>query len=176
VDALIQLIQKYQNAPKVKQIAQWLEQSETPARLQLLGMTGAQESFVLAGTYLNNPQPYLVICTDKEEAAYFQNDLQSLHSTKTIHFLPDSFKYPTKFEDIKPDNVLQRTEVINRLAQSTAHGEVIVTYPEALFEKVVAPQYLSEKRIDINLGEKLDVDFMLEILVEYGFQHVDFVY
>ncbi len=153
-----------------------LANTEGSSRLQLSGLTGAQESFVLAGAYQNEPQPYIIVALDREEAAYLQNDLQSLLSTKTIHFLPDSFKRPMYFDEINSNHVLQRTEVINKLAQSTAQGEVIVTYPEALFEKVVAPQYLQEKRIDISVGETMDVDFMVELLVEFGFQHVDFVY
>jgi transcription-repair coupling factor (superfamily II helicase) len=176
VDPLAQLLDLYRSAPKVRQIAEMLSNTEGVSRLQLSGLTGAQESFVLAGAYQNAPQPYLIVALDREEAAYLQNDLQSLLSTKTIHFLPDSFKRPMYFDEINSNHVLQRTEVINRLAQSTAQGEVIVTYPEALFEKVVAPQYLQEKRIDIAVGETMDVDFMVELMVEFGFTHVDFVY
>jgi transcription-repair coupling factor (superfamily II helicase) len=176
VDPLAQLLDLYRSAPKVREIAQILANTEGSSRLQLSGLTGAQESFVLAGAYQNEPQPYVIVALDREEAAYLQNDLQSLLSTKTIHFLPDSFKRPMYFDEINSNHVLQRTEVINRLAQSTAQGEVIVTYPEALFEKVVAPQYLQAKRIDIAVGETMDVDFMVELLVEFGFTHVDFVY
>ena len=176
VNPLAQLLDLYRSAPKVRQIAEMLSNTEGSARLQLSGLTGAQEAFVLAGAYQNTPQPYLIVALDREEAAYLQNDIQSLLSTKNIHFLPDSFKRPMYFDEINSNHVLQRTEVINQLAQSTAQGEVIVTYPEALFEKVVAPQYLQEKRIDIAVGETMDVDFMLELLVEFGFVHVDFVY
>ncbi len=176
MNPLAQLLDLYRSAPKVREIAQILANTEGSSRLQLSGLTGAQESFVLAGAYQNEPQPYVIVALDREEAAYLQNDLQSLLSTKTIHFLPDSFKRPMYFDEINANHVLQRTEVINRLAQSTAQGEVIVTYPEALFEKVVAPQYLQAKRIDIAVGETMDVDFMVELLVEFGFTHVDFVY
>jgi transcription-repair coupling factor (superfamily II helicase) len=176
VNPLTQLLDLYRSAPKVREIAQILANTEGSSRLQLSGLTGAQESFVLAGAYQNEPQPYVIVALDREEAAYLQNDLQALLSTKTIHFLPDSFKRPMYFDEINANHVLQRTEVINSLAQSTAQGEVIVTYPEALFEKVVAPQYLQAKRIDIAVGETMDVDFMVELLVEFGFTHVDFVY
>jgi transcription-repair coupling factor (superfamily II helicase) len=176
VDTLTQLIERYRTAPKIKQIADILQKKDAPARLQLNGMMGAQEAFVLTGAYMNAPQPYLIVAIDKDEAAYLQNDLQNLMTTKTVHYLPDSFKRPTYFEEINPNNVLQRTEVINKLAQSTAHGEVIVTYPEALFEKVVAPQYLEAKRVTITVGENLDVDFMCELFIEFGFLRKEFVY
>ena len=176
VDILNKILFLYRDSKKVQEIAENLAQTETPARLQLVGMTGAQESFVLAGTYLSSPTSHLIVALDKEEAAYLQNDIQNLLPSKPIHFFPDSFKRPAYFEEIKPDHVLQRTETINKISQSAAAGEIIVTYPEALFEKVVAPQYLDEKRIDIKVGEKMDVDFMIEILVEYGFTRTEFVY
>lgn len=52
----------------------------------------------------------------------------------------------------------------------------IITYPEALFEKVVSPEVLAQSRIEIAIGEKLDVDFVIQVLVEYGFERTDFVY
>ena len=176
MDTLNQLLALYRDSKKVQLIAQSLDNPPSPTRLQLAGLVGAQESFVLVGTYLQNPQTHLIVALDKEDAAYLQNDIQNLMPSKPIHFFPDSFKYPTKFDEIKPDNVLQRTETINKISQSGALGEIIVTYPEALFEKVVAPRYLDEKRIDIKVGEKMDVDFMVEILIDFGFVHTDFVY
>ena len=166
----------YRDSNRVQQIGNALENAATPARLQLVGLTGAQESFVLAGSYLNSPTSHLVIAMDKEEAAYMQNDLQNILPSKTIHFFPDSFKRPSYFEELNSNNILQRTETINKMSQSTAAGEIVVTYPEALFEKVVDPQYLDAKRIDLKVGEKTDVDFMIEILVEYGFERTEFVY
>jgi transcription-repair coupling factor (superfamily II helicase) len=177
LDTLNQLLSLYRDSTRVKQIVKTLENTtNTPARLQLVGLMGAQESFALAGTYLQSPTSHMVVAIDKEDAAYMHNDLQNLLPHRTVHFFPDSFKYPTKFEDLKPDNVLQRTECINKITQSTTTGDIVVTYPEALFEKVVAPQYLDAQRIDIKVGETLDVDFMMALLVDYGFLHVDFVY
>ncbi len=177
VDTLNKLLALYRDSKQVKQITTALEtHSDTPARLQLAGLTGAQESFVLAGTYLHTPTSHLVVALDKEEAAYLQNDLQNLLPNRTIHFFPDSFKFPMKFDEIKPDNVLQRTETINKITHSDTTGDILVTYPEALFEKVVAPKYLDAQRIDIKVGEKVDIDFMVDLLVDYGFMNKDFVY
>lgn len=176
VDILNQLLAMYRDSKRVQQIGTTLENASIPARLQLIGLTGAQESFVLSGTYLNSATSHMVIAMDKEEAAYIQNDLHNLLPSRTIHFFPDSFKRPSYFEDLNQNNILQRAETINKMSQSTTTGDIMVTYPEALFEKVVAPQYLDEKRIDIKVGEKMDVDFMIELLVEFGFTHVEFVY
>ncbi|MEM6966058.1 MAG: transcription-repair coupling factor [Bacteroidota bacterium] len=151
-------------------------QSPTPTRLQIVGMTGAQDSFVLTGTYLANPQHHLYIAADKEEAAYLQNNVAALMGKKEIHFFPDSFKRPMDFANLNASNVLQRTETINKISNNRSKGEVLITYPEALFEKVVSPNVLQEKKIEMVKDEQLDVDFITEVLVEYGFERVDFVY
>ncbi|MCB9293190.1 MAG: transcription-repair coupling factor [Lewinellaceae bacterium] len=172
---LEQLLQLYREEERTQRIVQAL-QAETPARLKLTGMVGAQESFVLSGTYLAAPQSHLLIANDKEEAAYIQNNLANLLEKKTVRFFPDSFKRPMHFEELNNNNALQRTETINRIVNSPSSGEIIVTYPEALFEKVVAPEVLNQRRIDIIVGEELEVDFLIEVLVEYGFSREDFVY
>ena len=72
MDTINQLIALYRDSKKVQQIAQSLDNPPTPTRLQLTGLVGAQESFVLVGTYLQNPQTHLIVALDKEEAAYLQ--------------------------------------------------------------------------------------------------------
>ncbi len=169
------LLELYRDDTRVQQLVQALQQ-ETPTRLQLQGMIGAQESFILVGSYLNQPSSHLVIADDKETAAYLQNNLSSLFDKKPVYFFPDSFKRPQYFEELNNTNVLQRTETINKITSSNAIGEVVVTYPEALFEKVVAPDVLSKSRIEVKINETIDIDFLIEVLAEYGFKKEDFVY
>ena len=119
----------------------------------------------------------LLIATDKEEAAYLQNTLQNLLGEVTpVHFLPDSFKRPQYFEELNSNNVLLRTETVSHLTKSTSNREWVVTYPEALFEKVVDPAELQTSQIDIRTGERVDIDFLTSVLVEYGFKREEFVY
>ncbi len=172
---LERLIALYREDKRVEKIVAQLSTSPPP-RTQLSGVVGALDSFVLAGTYLAAPQFHLVICNDKEEAAYLQNNLANILGKKPVHFFPDSFKRPASFDQLNNTNVLQRTETINKITESSALGELIITYPEALFEQVVAPSVLAEKKIRMVKGEKMDVDFIIEILVEYGFERTDFVY
>jgi transcription-repair coupling factor (superfamily II helicase) len=98
-----------------------------------------------------------------------------LFDKKQIFFLPDSFKRPTHFEEINKPNILERTEVVSALYDK-AGSTVIVTYPEALFEKVVNPAELEKTRLSFSKGEKLDRDFIVEVLLEYGFSREEFVY
>ena len=172
---LQRLLELYRDDARIQTIVQALQQP-TPTRLQISGLVGALESFALVGTYLNHPQSHLVIAGDKEEAAYIQNNLANLFDKKPIYFFPDSFKRPMYFEQLNNTNVLQRTETINKITSSNAIGEIIVTYPEALFEMVVAPSVLEETRLEIKVNEDVDVNFLIEILTDYGFSREDFVY
>ena len=194
---LAHLLAAYRNHPAVKNIIHALEnQSPAPVqgsgacRIQLKGLAGAQESFVVAAT-ANSQKPatgrfHLFIANTKEEAAYRFNDLEGLLAGQAVYFFPDSFKRPAYFDDLNPSHMLQRSEVINKITTPAGHpaegkenvssGAVIATYPEALFEKVVKPELLAQSRIEVQKGEKLDVDWVIEILVEYGFLRTDFVY
>lgn len=139
-------------------------------------MMGAQECFVLTGSYQLSPRHHLFIATDKEEAAYIQNNLSGLLGKKSIRFLPDSFKRPRNFGILDNTNVLQRTETINKITSSGSKGEIVVTYPEALFEKVVSPEVLEGTRMEFEVNEKMDVATIRDILVDCGFSREEFVY
>lgn len=183
------LLDRYREHASVVQLLQALQQSGSQAdtghaaRVQLTGLKGAQTAFVLAATADTLHSTALYIAESKEEAAYLLNDLQSILGELSVHFFPDSFKRPAFFDDINPTQVLQRSEVVNKVSMGNpaagsppGGGGVVVTYPEALFEKVVSPEVLAQSRIDIGKGETLDIDFVIQVLVEYGFERTDFVY
>lgn len=169
------LLDKYAQDERAKVVAQTLE-SERPVNVHLKGMIGAQASFVFAGMYLQSPKPSVFVAKTKEEAAYFYHNLNSLLEKKPVWFFPDSSKRPGNYEAINSHQVLQRTETINKVTGLEASAHIIVTYPEALAERVVAPKVLSKNRINLQINEEIDVDFLTEILVEYGFENLDFVY
>ena len=169
------LVSRYKEDTRTKKINEFL-QKDTPSRIRLEGLVGAQESFVLSATYLLSPRVYIYIAIDKEEAAYLQNTLEAIHDASDVMFFPDSFKRPMQFEEMNNSNILQRTEVVNKLRIKSSKPRIVVSYPEALFEKVVDPAILEANKIIITKDEKLDVDTMIEILVDYGFIRTDFVY
>lgn len=177
---LSHLLAAYQKHPAVLKVAQNLESQGLAARIRLKGLVGAQESFVVAATTLLPPPSsiHLFIANSKEEAAYRHNDLEGLLAGQAVYFFPDSFKRPAFFDDLNPTQMLQRSEVISKTTANggASKGTVIVTYPEALFEKVVKPEVLNQSRIEVKKGEKLDADFVIQVLVEYGFERADFVY
>ena len=124
---------------------------------------------------------HLIVCADKEDAAYFYNDLESLlgergmdYSKKQVLFYPTSYKRP--YEPEKADNtyILSRTEVLQRVSTSE-RKTLIVSYPEALSEKVFTRKLLSKNTTKIKVGDKINLDFLTDVLYEYEFENVDFV-
>lgn len=176
---LAHLLAAYRNHPAVKKITETLENQTTAARVQLKGLVGAQESFVFAATFSlqrSSSAVHLFIANSKEEAAYRFNDLEGLLAGQAVHFFPDSFKRPAYFDDLNAVQILQRSETISKITSQEKTSAVILTYPEALFEKVVKPEVLNQSRIEVKKGEKLDADWAIEVLVDYGFERTDFVY
>jgi transcription-repair coupling factor (superfamily II helicase) len=174
---LAHLLSAYRNHPSVLKIAQLIENQTVAQQIQLKGLVGSQESFVLAATAQQKPGAlHLLIATAKEEAAYRHNDLEGLLGEQAAFFFPDSFKRPAYFDDLNPTQMLQRSELVSKITGTLEGMAVIVTYPEALFEKVVKPEVLAQSRIEIKKGERLDADFAIQVLVEYGFERADFVF
>ena len=131
-------------------------------------------SFVISETFKKADKPYLVIFNDKEEAAYYLNDLEQLLGDKNVLFYPGSYRRPYQIEETDNANVLLRSEVLNRI-NSRKKPAIIVTYPTALFEKVVTKKELEKSTLKVNVGESLSLDFVNEVLFEYKFKRVDFV-
>jgi len=138
------------------------------------GLVGSQDAILLSAVFRIHPQDFVVILHDREEAGYFQNDLQNLLDREILLF-PMSYKRPYEFEETENANILMRAEVLNRLANKTA-PEIIITYPEALSEKVINQRSLASNTFTVALNEKLDVSFLEEFLHNYDFEKTDFVY
>ncbi len=115
-----------------------------------------------------------MIFNDKEEAAYYLNDLERLVGEKDVLFYPGSYRRPYQIEETDNANVLLRAEVLNRI-NSRRKPAVIVTYPDALFEKVVTRRELEKNTLKVKLNDTLSLDFLNEVLFEYQFKRVDFV-
>jgi len=175
VSNIKELIERYEKARHVKEINTYCS-GETPVRIQLEGTVGALDCFALAGSYRQLKKSHIFIASDKEEAAYVLNTLQSILENKTIHFFPDSFKRPMQYDELDKNNVLLRTEAINKVHLTNGQNQILVSYPEAVFEKAVDPTLLDKDKIEIGKNATLDINTMIELLVMYGFERVEFVY
>ncbi len=130
---------------------------------------------VLAALYQEMAHPALFILGDREEAAYFQNDLENILGNQKALLYPSSYKKPYQLE--QPDNslVLQRAEVLTRISKNPGHF-LVITYPEAVHERVVTKKSLERNTMEVKVGEGLEVEFLTEFLQENKFERNDFVY
>ncbi len=140
----------------------------------LTGLIGSALSFVLAETFKEADTPFLVVFSDKEEAAYHLNDLEQLVGEKDVLFYPGSYRRPYQIDEVDNANVLLRAEVLNRI-NSRKKPALLVTYPDALFEKVVTRKELDKNTLKIKVDDTITLDFLNEVLFEYKFKRVDFV-
>ncbi len=173
------LLEEYANDPRIFQIADRLVLSQ-PQRLYLTNLNGSSSQFIFAGVFrldMASQMNHLVILNDAEEAAYFHNSLENITSALNVFYFPSSFKTRKNYRLLNPSHVMLRTETLTRFSTATG-GRVgaVVTYPEALFEKVVLPKTLSGNIIRLKAGDEINVNELLARFVDYGFERTDFVY
>ena len=177
------LLAQYQNTPRLFQLADKLTfaqpSAESPGqKIYLKNLQGSSSQFVVAAAFLHpscSQLNHLIILNNAEEAAYFHNTLENLTEALDIFYFPSSFKNRKNFQLLNSSHVMLRTEALTKMAAGS-NKKVVVTYPEALFEKVVLPATLSSNIIHIKSGDKLNVEELLLKLANYGFERTDFVY
>ncbi len=148
--------------------------AENQGRTHVKGLVGSALSFVFTELFKQADKPFLLIFNDKEEAAFYLNDFELLLNDKDVLFYPGSYRRPYQIEETDNANVLLRAEVLNRI-NSRKKPALIVTYPDALFEKVVTRRELERNTLKISVNDNLSIDFVNEVLFEYKFKRVDFV-
>ena len=137
-------------------------------------LQGSSFSMFVASVFKKMEKSLLLVLEDKEQAAYFLNDLEQFVGENELLFFPGSYRRPYQIEETDNANILLRTEVLNRL-NSRRKPAIIITYPDALFEQVITKSELNSNSLKISLHDKLSLDFTNEVLFEYHFKKVDFV-
>lgn len=138
------------------------------------GLRGSSISVLIAALYQTQPFNAVFILNDKEEAAYFANDLENLLGEKKIFFLPVSYKKFNDFETLDNQLVLQRAEILNHISKHN-QGILLVTYSQAITEKVTTKRSLQQNTFDVKRNEKLSIEFLSEFLDSNAFEQTDFV-
>ena len=169
------LLQRYQSHPTLVEFAARLKAAKQE-KFALKGFAGSQAAFLLTAIYRQTQRNMVILLNDKEEALYFHHDLKALMPQKEIFFYPASYKRPYQVEEVDNANVLQRAEVLNELNHTKTGRQVIVTFAEALSEKVVNKQSLVKNTLEIKQGEDPGMDIVVDLLDEYGFDREDYVY
>lgn len=169
-----ELLTMYSAHPQVSALVGLLD-DKSCRNLFLKGLNGSGAALTIASLFFKKRGSYVCVLNDQEEAGYFYHDLMQLTNSQDIFFFPSAYRRAIKYGHLDPANEILRTEVLSRL-QMPDLPTVIVTYPDALAEKVIAQADLKQKTLQIGVGDKLDNMFVSDMLDEYGFEQVDYVY
>lgn len=171
---ITELQQLYAAHPNVEGMIRLLKDSSV-RHLYCNGLCASSAS-LFASTIVQQAEcPFVFVLGDLEEAGYFYHDLVQILGSDDVLFFPSSFRRAIKYGQKDAANEILRTEVLSRLEKDGKHV-CVVTYPDALAEKVVSRKELDDKTLKLHVGEKVDMDFVREVLRNYGFEYVDYVY
>jgi transcription-repair coupling factor (superfamily II helicase) len=181
-----ELLDKFQQSPRLFQLADRLtisvneENMGSAMRIWLRNLQGSSSQFIAASIFTHpscSQLNHVFICNDAEDAAYFHNTLENLTDALNLFYFPSSFKNRKNFRLLNSSHVMLRTEALTRFSSGMGNrAGALVTYPDAVFEKVVLSSAISSNIIHIKTGDEIKPDELFEKLVNYGFERTDFVY
>jgi transcription-repair coupling factor (superfamily II helicase) len=175
------LFERLEKSPLLNNLVDSIAMSkhnEIPFQSFLQNLNGSAAAFVLQAIFTNENTAnlnHLVVLSDAEEAAYFFNSIESVTGALDLFYFPSSFKSPHNFSVLNPSHVMLRTEALTKISMG-GNKKIVVTYPEALFEKVVMAKTLQLNIIQIKTNDHLDLNALMQQMVDYGFERTDFVY
>jgi transcription-repair coupling factor (superfamily II helicase) len=170
---ITELQSRYTRHPALEGLANTLKNNDI--RTVFLEGTHASCASLFASCFIKSvPGVYLFVLNDQEEAGYFYHDMVQVNGDEQILFFPSSYRRAIKYGQKDAANEILRTEVLSRLEKN--EPVTVVTYPDALAEKVVSPKILSDRTLKLTVGQHIDTDEITKTLSDYGFEHVDYVY
>lgn len=175
-----QLLSIFLKAPQTCAIEKILK-DQTISTSFLKGLSGSAASVYFASLGQLCGNVLLFILNDTDEAGYFYHDLTQIIGKEKAMFFPSSYRRQVKYGQKDAANEILRTEVLSQLnarknSQATATPVYIVTHPEAICELVVSERRLDERSIRLTTGKCVDVNNMVRLMREFGFEEVDYVY
>jgi len=169
-----QLSSIFAGSPHTAAVAKLLENNRK-TDIFLSGFVGSSAPMLFASLSLKTPRTILFVLNDAEEAGYFYHDLTQVMSANNVLFFPSAYKRAAKYGQKDPANEVLRTEVLARLT-NTSQFAYIVTYPEAIAEKVASSQKVNESSIHLHVGDSVDIADLEKDLDSLGFELHDYVY
>jgi transcription-repair coupling factor (superfamily II helicase) len=174
---LDRLLEQYQASPLVQQLVNRLSFADTQ-KIYLKNIVGSSAEFLVTAVF-GHPDAqdmnHLIVLNDAEEAAYFHNTIENLSSALDLFYFPSSFKNRKNFRLLNSSHLMLRTEALTKLARG-GNKKIIITYPEAIFEKVIQPDTISSNIISIKTNDTINPESLMDLFVMYGFERTDFVY
>ena len=168
------LLQLYASHPCVGALNRLMTEG-TDRNILMKGLAGSAAAMTVASLFAQGTGNFICLLNDLEEAGYFYNDVKQLLGEEMVYFFPSAYRRDIKYGHTDAANEILRTETLS-LLQKPGVRFVLVTYPEALAEKVATQETVKENTLHISVGNQLDNIFVADVLESYGFERVDYVY
>lgn len=168
----------YEHHNANKKLAAGISLSQ-PKVFNLKGVTESARAFIFAAFFKEQRFNHLIIQDDYESAAYLHNDIEQITGALDICYFPDSFKRMGDYSKLNSSHVMLRAETLLKMQAENGEApnkKVLVTYPEALFEKVVNANAFGRNILLIKKNQEIDVAFLSEFLVGLGFTKEEFAF
>lgn len=175
IHSIRDILNRYQQSEQHERVLLGLT-ADKKNRILLQGLRGSAKALFLSGLLEKNEGLHLISLSDKDEAAYLQNDLASCLGDERVLYFPSSYRRPAQEDQTDSGNLIMRTECLNQLHAYCNGLLVVVSYPEAIAEKVLSPGKLESNTLHLKKGEEISIDFIREVMETYRFESVDFVY
>ena len=142
--------------------------------IYIKGLVGSGKSYRIASLFKKSRNDFLIILNNQEEATYYLNDFENILSNDEVLFFPSSFKKEATQEIYQNSNILLRSEVLKKIKNNN-NPRLVVSYSEAIFEKIISQSTLNKKSLKINREKSFSLDSINELLFKLGFNRVPFV-
>ncbi len=168
------LQQLFANYPAYEDLLSFLKNSENNI-INVDNIFSSFKSLLIADILSKSNSNHCIILDDKESAAYFYDDLTNiLGSDKNVSLLPSVFKHGYDFSSSDSTNLVLKTEAVSKILKSKQHF-ILVTYPDAIIEKIVDAKEFESNSLEIATGDTLTMDSLIETLNNFGFSGEHFV-
>lgn len=168
------LIKAFRKNPKIELLRKTLKEDSNNV-IKIDNVCASFTPFLVNEVFEESSAHQFVVLDNKEEAAYFYNDLCGILGDKSVLFFPSSYVIKRNEFQIDTTDVVLRTEVMDKLGENK-NKYIVVTWSEALLEKIIDKDALEKNTTKLKVGEEYDLTFLTELLFTYGFERVDFVF
>ena len=146
--------------------------SKNQNKIKIEGLYGSSLSFLLIDIFLSTNRQVFYLSNSKENASYTYTDITEFIGNENCNLLPSNYRnYKNKVKD--ESNILNRTKTIRDIAEKKT--KIIISYPEAIFEKIPNERAIKDNSIDIKVGQELQLNNVNEKLFELNFEKDDYV-
>lgn len=166
-------VQYFQQHPVLLQLKKEILAGKT--RLSTQNCIGSSKSLLFAHLLKETERSQLILCNDLEQAENIVADLAVFTDHNYTFLWQDSLRKSFNLSATDSSKIQNNAHVIDALSD-IEHPKIVVTYPEAIAERIILQEEFEKNKLVFKVGEEIDVDFLIELLNEYHFYREDFVH